>query len=142
MSAPVDPDQIRTVWLQRLSGLIEAIESWSGGLGWVTRRIEISLNDSQLGKYKAPALRIQKDTTQVLVEPISHSAPGADGVVDLYLMPGYDDIASLYFRQGVWHIHYMYPGSPEVATIGDTEAKPLARESLAEVLEEMRRHAV
>ena len=35
----------------------------------------------------------------ILLEPV---APGTEGVVDLYLMPGYDDIASLYHYSNRW----------------------------------------
>ncbi len=47
---------------------------------------------------KRPALLMQEGPSAGLIlEPIARSAPGADGVVDLYLLPAYDDIASLYF---------------------------------------------
>jgi hypothetical protein len=57
-------------------------------------------------------------------------------------MPAYDDIASLYFYEADWHVHYMFPGTPTVATIRDSEARPLTMDSLREVLEEMKKHAV
>lgn len=142
MSTAPDLDQLRDEWLQRLSDLIQMIQSWADNLGWSTRQIEVTLSDSQLGKYKAPALLIQEDAIRILLEPIARSAPGAEGVVDLYLMPGYDDIASLYFCEGGWNVHYMFPGTPTVATIRDAEARPLTRDSLREVLEEMKQNAV
>lgn len=142
MSAVPNPDQLRDEWLQRLSDLVQTIQSWATELGWSTRRIEVNLSDSQLGKYKAPALLIQEDAIRILLEPIARSAPGAEGVVDLYLMPGYDDIASLYLHAGSWNIHYMFPGTPSKATIRDAQARPLTRDTLREVLEEMKEHAV
>lgn len=142
MSTAPHLDLLQGEWLQRLSDLIRTIQGWANELGWSTRQIEVTLNDSQLGKYRAPALLIQEDATRILVEPIARSAPGAEGVVDLYLMPGYDDIASLYLCEGGWNVHYMFPGTPTVATIPDAEARPLTRDSLREVLEEMKKHAV
>ena len=75
---------------------MQTVQTWADALGWSTRQIEVTLTDSQIGKYKAPALLLQEDAIRILLEPIGRSAPGAEGVVDLYLMPAYDDIASLY----------------------------------------------
>lgn len=136
-----DPDKLRDDWLGRLSDLVNDVETWAKELDWSTRRIEKKLEDSQVGKYLAPALLMQKETTRVLLEPIARSAPGAEGVVDLYLMPAYDDIASLYYWEGGWKLHYLFPGDPIVSTISDASSKPLSRESLQEVLEEMSRNA-
>lgn len=136
------PDQLRSEWLHRLSVLIENVQNWAEAIGWTTRKIEVMLSDSQLGKYKAPALLLQEDNIRVLLEPIARSAPGAEGVVDLYLMPAYDDIASLYLYDNAWHVHYMLPGTPTVATIRDAEAKPLSSDVLRDVLEAMKENAV
>lgn len=142
MSTSSDLEQHRDAWLQRLSDLIQTIESWAVELRWSTRQIEVALSDSHLGKYKAPALLIQEDAIRILLEPISRSAPGAEGVVDLYLMPAYDDIASLYFYDGDWHIHYMVPETATVAKLRDAEPRPLTKDSLRDVLEEMKKNAV
>ena len=36
-------------------------------------------------------------------------APGTEGVIDLYLMPAYDDIASIYYSGDRWNLHYLFP---------------------------------
>lgn len=84
---------------------------------------------------------LQDESIRILLEPITRSAPGVDGVVDLYLMPAYDDIASLYFYDNGWHVHYMYPGTPTVPNMRDAEAKPLTSDSLRLVLEAMKENA-
>ncbi len=142
MSAAPKTERLRKEWLDRLSDLIQKVKTWADELGWSKREIEVTLSDSQLGKYKAPALIIQDDAIRILLEPIARSAPGADGVVDLYLMPAYDDIASLYFYDDDWRVHYMFPETQTVATIRDASAKLLTKESLREVLEELKRNAV
>jgi hypothetical protein len=136
-----DADRLRDEWLRRLTSLVESVRTWAEELGWSTRRIELPLEDSQIGTYRAPALILQEEATKVLLEPIARSAPGAEGVVDLYLMPAYDDIASLYFYDGGWQLHYMFPESPIVGTIREAESKPLSKDTLREVLEEMRHNA-
>lgn len=138
MSQTVSPEVLRNAWLERLSQLVKQIKQWAEEAGWSTRPIEVSLTDSQLGRYKAPALLMQENAIRVLLEPIARSAPGADGVVDLYLIPAYDDIASLYLCDGTWRIHYMFPGTPPVATLRKASAEPISAESFRAVLESMK----
>src|SRR5262249_58458038 len=114
---------------------------WARELGWATRVIDKATEDSEIGKYKAPGLLMQEGTDRILLEPIGRSAPGTEGVVDLYLMPAYDDIASLYFYEGRWNLHYLFPGTTGVATVREAEPMPLTKESLEKVLAEMRRDA-
>ena len=62
-------------------------------------------------------------------------------MVDLYLMPAYDDIASLYYYQDRWNLHYMFHGTKPVATVRDAAATVFSKESLEKVLTEMRQNA-
>jgi hypothetical protein len=56
-------------------------------------------------------------------------------------MPAYDDIASLYFSDGEWKLHYTSPGTPSAATIDPAEDRPFSKEAVRDVLDEMKRHA-
>jgi hypothetical protein len=99
------------------------------------------MKDSRLGSYEAPALMIQQGTTRVLLDPVARFAPGVDGVVDLYLMPAYDDIASLYLVDSQWQLHYVFPNTPAIAKAGEADVSPLSREAFSRVLDEMSKHA-
>jgi hypothetical protein len=127
-------------WLNRVGDLVGRVEQWGKELGWATRRIDKRLNDSGVGSHKVPALLLQEETVRVLLEPVARRALGADGVVDLYLMPAYDDVASLYFREGAWHVHYVFPGAELGATIKEAESMSLSKETLAAILQEMKKH--
>lgn len=131
----------RATWIERASSLVDLVERWATEMGWATRRVEKKLDDARIGRHRVPALLMQQETFRVLLEPVGRSTPGADGVVDLYLMPAYDDIASLYFYEGRWNLHYIFPGTTGVATVREAEARPLTKESLEQVLAEMRRDA-
>ena len=131
----------RAAWIQRVSDLVKSVESWAKDFGWSTKRIDKKIEDSKLGNHKASGLVMQEDTVRVLLEPISASAPGSDGLVDLYLMPGYDDIASLYHREGGWHVHYVFPAQKAVTGIKEGESRPLSKKTLGVVLDEMKKHA-
>jgi hypothetical protein len=136
-----EPGILQSEWLDRLSTLLKLVRSWAEELDWSTRQIKKAMQDSRLGNYEAPALIMQKGATRLFLDPIARFAPGADGVVDLYLMPAYDDIASLYFVNGEWRLHYMSPGTPSVATIREAESSPLSKDTFAQVLDEMTNNA-
>jgi hypothetical protein len=135
-----DPGVLRDEWLNVLADLTRRVKSWAEGLDWSTRQISKKMKDSRLGSYEAPALLMQKETTRVLLDPVARFVPGADGVVDLYLMPAYDDIASLYFVDGNWRLHYMFAGTPTVATVSQAEPFPLSEDVIGRVLDEMSSH--
>lgn len=137
----VAPAALRDEWLKVLADLRAKVKKWAEELNWSTRSIAKKMNDTRLGQYEAPALLMQKDTVRVLLDPIARFAPGADGVVDLYLMPAYDDIASLYLVGGEWQLHYVFPGTSTVPAIRQSEPCVLSRDAIRKVLNEMSTHA-
>jgi hypothetical protein len=131
----------REVWLDRVNELVDRVEQWAAELGWSTRRIVKKLDDARIGKHHVPALLMQEDTYRILLEPIGRSTPGTEGVVDLYLMPAYDDIASLYYYGGQWKLHYMFSGKTPAPAVSEADAVPLTKDTLEKVLAELRQHA-
>jgi hypothetical protein len=98
---------VRDEWVRAVEQLVADVESWCRANDWPTRRVPSRLSESPIGEYVVPALLIQVDTRKFLLEPIARFVPGADGAVDLYEMPRYDDIANLYLRNGVWVLDFM-----------------------------------
>ncbi len=129
------------VWYPRVASLVKQVEQWAGELDWATRKIETKLPDGDIGEHKVPALVMQQDTFRMLLEPISRIVPGAEGLVDLYLMPAYDDIARLYYEGGDWQIEYAKSGPATEASVKSSEVKVLSREALASVLTQLKSHA-
>jgi hypothetical protein len=84
---------------------------------------------------------MQRDTVEVILDPVGRFAPGTDGVVDLYLLPAYDDIASLYFVDGAWKMHYAFRSVTVVPRVKQAESMTLDEESLNRVLNEIAAHA-
>ena len=122
-------------------GSWSTVKGWAVELDWATRIVDKKMEDAEIGNYKAPGLLIQQETVRLLLEPVARSAPGTEGVVDLYLMPSYDDIASLYYYNNQWNVHYMFEGTPTVGNILEAEAKPLTKATLRKVFDEMKAHA-
>ena len=56
---------------------------------------------------------MEKDTVEVVLNPVARFVPGANGAVDLYVAPAYDDIASLYLEGDHWVVHYGEPARPD-----------------------------
>ena len=131
----------RAGWIQRVSDLVKSVQNWARNLGWSTKRIDKKIEDDRLGNHRAAALVMQEDTVRILLEPISANAPGSDGLVDLYLMPGYDDIANLYHKEDGWHVHYVFPTQRAVPGIETEETLPLSKETFGIVLGELKKHA-
>lgn len=136
----------RDAWLVRLRNLLDDVASWGLNLDWSKKEIQVELRDAT-GTYSAPGLLLQKEAVKILLQPIASSAPGVDGVVDLYALPAYDDIASLYLANDAWEIHYVPADQPIETPSGtfsmpDAPSQPLSAESFAAVLESLKAHAV
>jgi hypothetical protein len=130
-----DPARERDEWIQLLRELVTQVDGWVKPAEWSTREIEKEMEDSVLGPYNAPALLMQRAFVRVLLEPITRFAPGTDGVVDLYRMPAYDDIASVYRVAGEWKLHQASGGSSTVARARGVEPIDLNQENFLRVLE-------
>lgn len=125
------------VWLGELEELIRSVEGWAKELDWPTRRIDKTIDDSQIGKHKVPALLLQDGADRMILDPLSRQTGEYEASVDLYHMPAYDDIARLQGRDGRWEVFERYS---EVADPFSRPGKPLSRDVLREALEGMRRH--
>ncbi len=95
-------EHVRDEWVQAVEQLVSDVEGWCREKEWPTRRIDKRLEESRIGEYVVPALIIQVDLVKLMLEPIARFTPGSDGVVDLYRMPQYDDVASIFRRDGGW----------------------------------------
>jgi hypothetical protein len=133
--------RVRAAWLERVNALVDQVETWAKELNWATRRVEKKIEDSFIGDHRVPALVMQEDTYRILLEPVGRSTAGAEGVVDLYLLPAYDDIATLFYYNERWNLHYVFPNTAPVASVREAEAMPLTKEALDKVLAELRQSA-
>jgi hypothetical protein len=131
-------DQFRN----RVATLIEQVKSWVEPHDWVTKTYPKKMRDIDNRVYEVPALFLQKGPIRVLLDPIAYDVPGAEGAVDLYLMPTYDDMASLYFEKGTWMIHYAFPPDPiETHSVIETKELPLSEETINKILDSIATHA-
>jgi hypothetical protein len=118
-------------WIEQLASLLSHVRAWAEELGWAAREVEKPLEDRDIGDYKAPGLVLQRDMTRIGLEPIGRTAPGVEGVVDLYVLPAYDDIAGLYLYDNRWHLSH--PGR----TSEFVQDKPLTKKAFRDLLDQM-----
>jgi hypothetical protein len=133
----LDVATIREDWLKALRDLLDRVQGWAEELDWSTRRVEKEMKDSQLGRYRAPALVLQKETTRALLNPYAHAAPGEEGIVDFLQIPAWDDVARLVLIRGKWHLIYEFPRQSDAETTRNAHSKPLSKKSFQLVLEEL-----
>lgn len=124
-----------------VADLVRQVTPWAEGAGWVTGSYPKRMRAPDRSIFEVPALYFQKGPTRLLLDPIAYDVPGADAVVDLYLMPTYDDMASLYCRDGQWSIHYVLPDQESAAAIDKVEPLPLAEGNFLRILETIATHA-
>ncbi len=134
--------ELRDRWRHRLADLVRNVEEWVEPRHWVTKQYPKKMRDADGTVFEVPALFIQQGPTRLLLDPIAYDAPGSEGIVDLYLMPTYDDTASLYFVDGRWQIHYVFPDQSAVAGIKQPEVLELSEKTINQVLDEIAAHAV
>ena len=117
-------------------------EEWVEPHDWVTKEYPKKMRDVDLQIYPISALFLQKGPVRVLLDPVAYDVPGAEGVVDLYLMPTYDDMASLFFEKGKWTIHYAFPpNAVETHSLIEVEALPISEKTINQVLDSIATHA-
>ena len=115
-------------WFGRLTPLVGSVREWAEELGWATRNVDKPMREAEIGDFPAPGLLSSSaDLTRVGLDPIGSATPGTGGVVDLYLLPAYDDIASLFYYDDRWSLHYMKQGKSSAANIRDEESKSLSK---------------
>ena len=132
---------LRHEWLDKLTQLVARVKAWADELQWATKIVDKKIDDLEIGGYKAPSLLLQQESVRLFLEPVSRTAPGTEGAVDLCLMPSYEDIASFYYYDNRWNVHYLFQGTPVVAKTREGDARPLSKATLQRIFGEMKAHA-
>jgi hypothetical protein len=127
---------------KRVEQLVGQVSGWIEPHEWVTKPYPKKMRDVDDQVFEVPALFLQKGPIRVLLDPVAFDVPGAEGVVDLYLMPTYDDMASVYFENGNWVIRYAFPADPmETHSVVETRALNLSEVTINQVLDSIAAHA-
>ncbi len=129
-------------WLDCLNGLVASVQEWSAASGWRGRLTGKHMAEKGLVRYEVPVLVLARDDAEVSLVPVARQVPGADGLVDLFRMPTYDVVASLYLEEGQWFIHYAFSSDQaEGGSELEAERLPLDEGSLNRVLDDITKAA-
>ncbi|MDR3636003.1 MAG: hypothetical protein P4L84_19530 [Isosphaeraceae bacterium] len=129
-------------WLELLKDLVDRVKAWAEAAGWETRLTGRDVNEREGVRYEVPVLVLDRDEAEVSLVPVARKVPGADGLVDFYVMPDFEDVASLYREEGHWFFHYAFHADPiETHSLIETERFPLDEASLDRVLNDIAAHA-
>ncbi len=110
---------------------------------WSIRRDLKRMRDETGAAFSVLALTLIKGPVRLLLDPNGYDIPGAEGVMDLYLLPPYDPVATLFLENGEWFIHSPFPDSVDaVANPAKWTRMPLTEDSIRDVLESIAEHAV
>ncbi|MBS0261245.1 MAG: hypothetical protein JSS02_04755 [Planctomycetes bacterium] len=109
----------------------------------LARRDEKRMRDETGNVYSVQSLTIFLGPMRLLLDPNGYNLPGCDGAIDLYLLPPYDPVATLYLEDGEWYIYSADPMPEESATRPtDCGKSALTKKSIATLLESIERNAV
>ncbi|MHC5539472.1 hypothetical protein ACYOEI_14740 [Singulisphaera rosea] len=137
-----DPEAVKAEWLKSLDALVSLVKHWVEAVGWQTRLTTKLVTDPDLGRYEVPLMLMERGGVEVVLSPLARTEPGAVGVVDLNLMPTYDDIASLEYDGDSWSIRLASPlNSTSSRPASGLQRHPLDRNAMNRILDAVATHA-
>ena len=127
----------------QVTSLVGRFEAALDRRQWSIHRDEKRMRDEVGEVYRVPALTLVKGATRLLLDPNGFGFPGADAGVDLYLLPPYDPVASLFLEGETWFIHSPFPsGRVEIPRPEEWPRRELSPDVIRTVLESIAGHAV
>lgn len=128
-------ERLKEEWLDRLQALIEQVKHWAVDAGWEIHQDVKPVIEPALGKYQVPLLFLQRGGREFVLSPLPRPGLGPEGVVDVYLMPGYDDVVSLECSHERWTVKPLRPsGATAQPWVTTFDPLPLDRDSLLGIL--------
>ncbi|MFY8202433.1 MAG: hypothetical protein ACOVLE_17290 [Pirellula staleyi] len=132
-----------TVFARNVDDVVRQFEAVVAQMEHLGRRDEKRMRDETGGVYSVQSLTIFMGPMRLLLDPNGYDLPGCNGAIDLYLLPPYDPVATLYLENGEWFLHSPDLTSQEsIAHPTSWERSVLTSESIAHLLESIAKHAV
>ena len=89
-SSPPVREAERASWIAELKSILDQAEQWARGQDWTVRRDSKPITEPMLGTYTVPVLLIHTPQGRLILDPIGRDIVGAEGRIDLCVMPSYD----------------------------------------------------
>jgi hypothetical protein len=94
---------------KQVETVVNDFEASLSGHDWSMRRDPKRMRDEIGNVYSVLSLTLIKGPVRLLLDPNGYDIPGAGGVIDLYLLPPYDPVATLFLEDGEWFMHSAFP---------------------------------
>lgn len=118
--------------------LADLAEGWAAADGWATKRYPKRMQPAGGELFEVDTVMMQRGPAKILLDPVGLDAAGRDAVVDLYLMPDYDDLASLYRDGGGWRLYRGdFDGEDGFVSPKDRPSRPLDQDAFCRTIEEI-----
>jgi len=118
-------DQLVQEWLEAQKQMMAEATEAAKAKGWYVEKDEKEVTESLLGTYKAPRLRIRTQNNEVVLDPVARFGSGRRGIVDLVVLPTYETIYLVAFKDGQWQI---------VSPRGTAHSRPFTQTTLVKTI--------
>ncbi len=130
-------------FVSQVERVVQQFEETLSKENWLLRRDMKRMRDEEGNVYSVLSLTLFRGSTRLLLDPNGYDIPGAEGVLDLYLLPPYDPVATLFLEKGEWFIHSPFPTSLQaIARPREWTRSGLTGQSIIDVMEAIARDAV
>jgi len=96
-------------WQQILNDLFSKIRVWVSNRDCAVKLIDKTYEVNGSGRTTIPALLIQEEALKMIVDPIDWDPVKSESIVDLYIMPQYEDGARFFYGQNEWRLYWVDP---------------------------------
>ncbi len=128
---------------KQVETVIRDFEACLSERDWSMRRDPKRMRDETGNVFSVLSLTLINAPVRLLLDPNGYDIPGADGVMDLYLLPPYDPVATLYLEDGEWFIHSPFPAALDaIDNPTNWTRSRLTKDSISNTLGSIVEHAV
>ena len=132
-----------TSFAENVDNVVRQFEEVLSEMKHLCRRDEKRMLDETRSVYSVQSLTIFMGPMRLLLDPSGYDLPGCDGAIDLYLLPPYDPVATLYLENEKWFLHSPHLTSQEsIAHPNCWERLDLTSRSITNLLESIAKYAV
>jgi hypothetical protein len=85
----------RKSWIQAVNALADQVERWAREEDWSTARQSKTVQESRVGEYAVPVVRVRAPAGEVWLDPVGLDIVAADGRVDLQSWPSLNRVRLL-----------------------------------------------
>ena len=121
-------EHVRDEWIAIVDALYRQVEGWAKAQEWATRRDPEWLEEDGLGRYQVWRLLVHAPEGRLVFKPMARLVFGAQGLIDLFVLPSYDPMMLVRHDDGGWRIHSFEDTS---------ESRPWAESTFVELAHEM-----